>query len=115
MAYVTAELEVAAIQAIKDNNLVFIDEVPAYLPCSLKTFYNNKLHEVQELKEALEINKISLKNELREKWRKSDNPTLQMALYKLLATETERRQLAMEYHRHSHENEHQIIRWEPAQ
>lgn len=41
------------------------------------------------LKEALENNKKLIKRGLRAKWYKNDNPTVQVALYKLLADEDE--------------------------
>ena len=41
------------------------------------------------IKGALNKNKIELKVSMRSKWYKSENPTLQMGLYKLLANEDE--------------------------
>lgn len=41
------------------------------------------------LKEALDNNKKMVKRGLRNKWYKSDNPTVQVALYKLLADDEE--------------------------
>ena len=45
------------------------------------------------LKQALEKNKKIVKRGLRNKWYKSDNPTLQVALYKLLADDEEWKKL----------------------
>ena len=101
MAYKKETLIKKSLDAIKKYHLVFIDEIPAYLPCSLKTFYNFKLQELQTIKENLATNKIKLKQDLREKWYKSENATLQMAAYKLLSDDIERRALAMDYHEHS--------------
>ena len=89
MAYKKAELEAQALKAIKDNNLMFVTDVPAYLPCTTKTFYNKELHELQAIKESLEQNRVKTKNGLRAKWYKSDNATVQIALYKLIGTEEE--------------------------
>lgn len=101
MAYDTEKLKKKAIEAIKEHRLFFIEDVVAYLPCDRSTFYNHELHELDTIKELLEKNRIEVKVSMRSKWYKSDNPTLQMGLMKLLATETERRRLAMEYREHS--------------
>lgn len=89
MSYSKTEIINLALNAIRDHDLVFISEVAAYLPCDKKTFYNKKLHELHSIKEALEANKIERKRELREKWYKSDNATVQIALYRLLSDEEE--------------------------
>lgn len=93
MAYKKDELEAQALDAITRHNLFFIEDVVAYLPCSHKTFYNKKLHELQAIKEALDQNKIRTKNGLRSKWFKDGNATTQIALYKLLSNEDELRRL----------------------
>lgn len=93
MAYKKAELEEQALRAIKDNNLMFVTDVPAYLPCSTATFYNKELEKLEAIKEALEQNRIKTKNGLRAKWYKSDNATVQIALYKLIGTEEEAHRL----------------------
>lgn len=102
MAYNKAELEKQALEAIKANNLMFVTDVPAYLPCSIATFYNKKLEELETIKEALEQNRIKTKNGLRAKWYKSDNATVQIALYKLIGTEEEAHRLNGSKQEHSH-------------
>lgn len=114
MAYKTEELLKKAIEAIKEYDLIFIEEVVSFLPCSKPTLYKHKLDEVNELKELLEKNRINTKIFLRNKWRNSDNATLQMALYKLLASEAERKALAMEYHDHSSGGEKITINFKDA-
>ena len=65
MAYKKEELIKQSLKAIeKDDNIVFIDEVVSYLPCSERTFYNYKLQELQAIKDALNKNKLRLKAEL---------------------------------------------------
>jgi len=116
MAYKKEDLLKKAIEAIEKNNLVFMDEVCHYLPCSYKTMYDHKLHEVYELKNALEKNKTDKKKKLRDKWMNTDNATLQMALYKLLADDKERKKLSMQYQEieHSGEITSKVIKWKPA-
>lgn len=103
MAYKKADLEKQALAAIKEHNLFFIEDVVAYLPCGKKTFYNKELHEVHTIKDALERNRVKVKNGLRAKWYKSDNPTVQIALYKLIGTEDEAHRLngSRQEHRHA--------------
>ena len=93
MAYKTSELEKKALEAIKKHKLFFIEDIVAYLPCDKSTFYNHKLHELDTIKDALEKNKVEVKTSMRSKWYKSDNPTLQMGLYKLIGTEQEAERL----------------------
>ena len=105
MAYNKNDLVKKAIEAIEKHKLFFIEDVVTFLPCSKPTFYKHKLNEVDELKESLEKNKIDIKVSLRNKWYKSENATLQMALYKLLASEDERRRLSMHYIDHTSDGE----------
>lgn len=93
MAYKTEDLEKKSIEAIEKHKLFFIEDVVAYLPCDKTTFYNHKLHEYNTIKEALEKNKVEVKTSMRSKWYKSDNPTLQMGLYKLIGTSEEAERL----------------------
>lgn len=93
MAYKRKELIRQALEVIKQRNLVFIDDVVAYLPCSSKTFYNKELQKVQEIKDALHNSKVLLKTNMRKKWYESDNATLQIGLYKLIGSEEEAHRL----------------------
>lgn len=89
MAYKKADLEKQALKAIKEHNLMFVCDLVAYLPCSSSTFYAKNLEKSEAIKEALEQNRIRTKNGLRAKWYKSENATVQIALYKLLANPQE--------------------------
>jgi len=101
MAYKTEELKEKALEAIKEHDIIFIDELVAYLPCSKSTFYEHKLDKSDELKEAIEKKRTETKQTLRKKWKDSDNATLQMGLYKLLASDPERKALSQSYIDHS--------------
>jgi hypothetical protein len=89
MAYDLQRLEKAALKAIKDHKLVFVNDVLNYLPCGKSTFYNLKLDGLDSIKDALHVNRVSKKKVLRDKWEASENPTLNIALYKLLADRDE--------------------------
>lgn len=101
MAYDKKKLAALAIKEIKEHNLFYADDVFAFLPCSKATFYNHKLEQLDDIKNLLEQNRIKTKTSLKAKWYKSENATLQLALFKLLSDDSERRALAMEYHEHS--------------
>lgn len=103
MAYKTKELEEQAIEAINKFALCFIEEVVSFLPCDKSTFYNHKLHELDSIKELIEENKVKMKVVLRKQWFKSDNITAQLALYKLVGTSEERKNLSLTHTEHSGE------------
>lgn len=89
MAYKKSELESESLKVIKEHNLIFIQDVIDFLPCSSSTFYAQELEKSESIKKLLGTNKVTMKVGLRRKWYESDNPTTQIALYKLLATDEE--------------------------
>ena len=89
MAYDKEELEKQAIKAIKEHNLIFLEDVVCYLPCCRKTFFDHELHELHSIKEAIADNKVRIKQGLRHKWYDGENATTQLALYKLAASQEE--------------------------
>jgi len=95
MAYNPKDLEIKALEAIEKNKLFFIDDIIAYLPCSRATFYNLELDKLDNIKDALTKVKTEIKVSMRSKWYKSENPTLQMGLMKLIASPEELKQLSM--------------------
>tara|TARA_R110000868_G_C10658584_1_gene745610 strand:- start:287 stop:736 length:450 start_codon:yes stop_codon:yes gene_type:complete len=95
MAYDRNELETMAVEAIKKNRLFFIQDVIAYLPCTSSTFYNIGLEKSESIKEALTEIKTNIKVSMRSKWYLSEQPTLQLALMKLISSEEELRKLSM--------------------
>lgn len=86
----TEELKELALKAINEEDCVTFDEVCLYLPVSRGTFYNHELDKLHEIKEAITAKKVQLKKKLRRNWRNSDNAVLQIAEFKLMATEDER-------------------------
>lgn len=89
------ELVAQSLEAIQKYKLFFIDDIIAYLPCSRATFYNLGLDKLDAIKDALVSVRTEIKVSMRSKWYKSDNPTLQMGLMKLIASPDELRQLSM--------------------
>ena len=94
MANKKADITKKAIEVTKKEKLFFIEDIVAHLPISKTTFYAWKLNESDELKELLEQNKVKTKIQLRKNWLGSSNATLNIALYKLLANEQERKVLS---------------------
>lgn len=104
MAYDRDKILKQAIQAIKDNNLYFISDVVAFVPCTTSTFYEffpADSEESESLKELLEQNKINMKVQLRQRLSKGDKAAEILALYKLIATDSERQALSMTHVDHT--------------
>lgn len=93
MAYNKDEIIQKALSAIEDEECVTIEEVLLFLPISKKTFYDWELHELNDLKEALQAMKVKLKKKMRRNWRNSENATLQIAEFKLISSDEERDKL----------------------
>lgn len=96
MAYKKEDLEGQALNAIKKYNLYTVKDIAAYTGISLQTFYTHKLEESEPLKEAVLLNKQKTVHEMKKKWYKSDNATLQMGLMKLLGTDEDRQYLTQQ-------------------
>ena len=91
--YNTDKLEQEALYAIEKYKLFFIEDIIAYISCSRATFYNHGLDKLDSIKDALAKNKINVKVSMRNKWYKSENATLQVALMKMIATDDEAHRL----------------------
>ena len=100
MAYNTDELFKTAMEQIRKNRLIFIEDIIAFLPCRKSTFYEhfpNDSDYYKRMFEELETNRTELKVSMRSKWYKSNSPALQMALMKLIGNQEELRRLSMQH------------------
>jgi hypothetical protein len=100
MAYDKKKIFEQAKEVITSKRLIFMDEVPDFLPCNRSTFYSyfpDGSDELDTFKNLLSINKTQIKTSMRKKWYDSDNATLQMGLMKLIATPEELRKLSMNH------------------
>jgi hypothetical protein len=98
MAYDREKIFEQAKEVIIKNNLIFIEDIVAFLPIAKKTFYEYfpiDSNESNDLKGLLDTNKVTLKVSMRSKWYESDSPALQMGLMKLLSNSEELRKLSM--------------------
>lgn len=86
--------------AIIKNNLFFIDDIVAFIPCGRSYFYDNFKNDSDEmdtLKGMLDDNKIRTKSSIRAKLYKSDKAAELLALYRLIATPEEHQKLNQQY------------------
>jgi hypothetical protein len=100
MAFDRDKLYQQAETAIKENNLFFIEDVVAFIPCSKPTFYEHfpiDSNELNNLKDLLEQNKIRTKSAIRAKLYKSPKASELLALYRLICTPEERKMLNQNY------------------
>lgn len=92
------KVEKEILSIIESENLFDIDTIFAYYKGIGKTtFYNHKMNEWDTIKSALENNRQTTKQDLKKKWFESENPTVQIALFKLIATPEERKSLSQNY------------------
>lgn len=100
MAYDKKKIFEQAKEAIAKNNLFFIEDIVAFLPCSKPTFYEFyplESNELNELKDLLERNKIKTKSAIRSKLYESSKASELLALYRLICTSEEHRLLNQTY------------------
>jgi len=78
----------------KHRDIVFIADIfDHYYDLRISQFYNLRLEESEEIREAINANRASVKHSMRTKWIQSDNPTLQITAFRLIADEDETRRL----------------------
>ena len=100
MAYDKLKIFEQAKEAIKNNNLFFIEDIVAFIACSKPTFYEFfplESNELNTLKELLEINKVRTKSSIRAKLFKGEKAAELLALYRLICTPEEHRLLNQQY------------------
>jgi len=100
MAYSKQKVYQQAVEAIEKNNLFFIEDVVAFIPCTKPTFYKFfpiESNELNNLKELLERNKIKTKSSIRAKLFRSNKASELLALYRLIATPEEHQKLNQSY------------------
>jgi hypothetical protein len=108
MAYNKEKLYQQAEEAIKKNNLFFIEDIVAFLPCDKTTFYRFftvGCNEYNTLKDLLEDNKVKTKSSIRAKLWKSNKASELLALYRLIATPEEHMKLNQSYVDHTTKGE----------
>jgi len=93
-----ATYEAEILETIKKYNIFSISDIFAfYSGCTRANFYLIGLDKIDTIKEAIDNNKVKTKQTLKSKWAKSENPTLQIALFKTICSEEERKALSQNY------------------
>jgi len=113
MAYSKEKLYQQAEEAIKKNNLFFIEDIVAFLPCDKTTFYKYftvDSNELNTLKDLLDDNKIKTKSSIRAKLWKSNKASELLALYRLIATPEEHQKLNQSYVDHTSKGKQMIFK-----
>ena len=105
MAKSKAKYESEILEVVKKYNIFSISDIFAfYGGCSRETFYHRKLNKSDSIIKEIEANRVRTKQTLKSKWAKSDNPTLQIALFKTICSDEERRNLSISYQENKVEN-----------
>lgn len=102
MAYDKDEVAQQALAAIEENEIAFFDEICLFVEPSRATLYNLELDKLDIIKEALAKNKLKKKRKLKKKWEDSDNATLQIAAFKLIADDDEMARLSTTINKNEH-------------
>lgn len=100
MAYKTEELFEQAKKYINKHELYFIDDVVAYLPCAVSTFYEHFPKESELYKEILLLindNKVKTKEKIRRKLLEGSKASELLAVYRLVCSPEERQMLNQNY------------------
>lgn len=85
-------------ECIKKNRIMFVSHIFGYYTdIGRSQFYNLELDKSDMIKEAIAENRSKACGYMVNKWIASDNATLQIAGYRLVATEEERMALNQEY------------------
>jgi len=90
-------------EQIKNNNLFFIEDIVAFLPCDKTTFYRFfpvDCNEYNHIKSLLDENKVKTKSAIRSKLFKSQKAAELLALYRLICTPEEHQLLNQQYIEH---------------
>ncbi|HNV51328.1 MAG TPA: hypothetical protein PKM28_00425 [Tenuifilaceae bacterium] len=104
MAHDRNKIYEQAQKAIKENNLFFIEDIIAFIPCSKFYFYDAfpvDSNEYNTLKGLLEENKTKTKSAIRAKLFKSQKAAELLALYRLICTKEEHQLLNQQYLEHT--------------
>jgi hypothetical protein len=109
-----ADLFEKADELVRTKNLLFVEDIVAFLGISKTTFYREfpvGSNELDDLKSGLETNRVKMKQNMRKKWFESDNATLQISLMKLIGTEEEFSRLANVQRETKTTGEPFVIKW----
>lgn len=87
--YNKEQIQDKCIKVIIAEQLTFFTDLANYIEPALSTLYEWELEKSEAIKNELYKNKLAAKRKMRKKWEDSDNATLQIAAYKLIADQEE--------------------------
>ncbi len=97
MAYKKQEIIDLSLELIKKHKIKKQNHLIAFLPISEATFYSWKMEEIEAVKRALRDScRVRVCNIVND-WLDSDNPTLQIAGFKQICDDDERKKLSTNY------------------
>lgn len=108
------ELEKKALQILKDQkDIYFFKDLAIELGYSREWLNQLGVDKLDSIKSLLLENKQQMKRGMRNRWFESENPTLQVALYKMLADEEELSRLNnnMDVNLNSKGLEQVLVKW----
>lgn len=90
-----------SLKVVKEQKLIYIEDIVAWLGISKETFYRLiplNSNESNAIRDAIAEQRIQIKVALRRKMYNANDTGQTLALYRLVATDKERRALALNYH-----------------
>jgi hypothetical protein len=87
--YNKEEILEKCIEVIREEKLTFFNDLTIYVEPTMATLYEWEFEKSERIKSELAKNKLRSKKKMRCKWEESDNATLQIAAYKLIAEKEE--------------------------
>lgn len=96
-----AEMRAELLEVIKKNKIAFIDHAFAYTTFSRASAYNKNLDKLDDIRTAINKNRVKAKNYMINKWIASTNPTLQIAAFRLMSDSEEHKKLNQSYVDHT--------------
>jgi hypothetical protein len=92
--YNKKQLVAKCVKIIKEKRIIKLEHLHSHLPVAKATFYKYVEDDgLDEIKEAIEDQRVIIKSSLLKKWYISENPTLQIACFKQVADDDELRRL----------------------
>ena len=97
----TQEYHDELLNAIKENNCTTFSEGCMFVSFSRATAYNYGLDKVDDIKDAIDSNKIRTKHKMKRNWVNSDSAVLQLAAFRLMSDSEEHQKLNQSYIDHT--------------
>lgn len=98
MQYNADDIFNQALEVISNEPINTISDLVCFLPIGSSWFYERfpaDSEKMEAIKKAIDKRKVERKSKMRNAWEKSDNPTLQVAAYKLAADDNELERLSV--------------------